>query len=220
MSRRAAAWLAWFLWALCAAFAVLAVLVALYTPPFRWGGPGWGVLLAVAFLAYPTVGALVASRRPANPVGWILCGVGLLLGSQGFAVVYAGYALSARPGWVPGAKIALWVAGCFDVPMLFLAAALLMLLFPDGRLPDRGFRAVPRVAVGGSVLATLRFATNPNRVGPTFFYSAIGNRVFEVGGALGYTIEVLGRLGLAALFVICVVSVIAVFVRLGRAQAE
>jgi len=67
-------------------FASLAVVIYLYTPPLRQGGPGYGVLLAVAFLAYPAVGALVASRRPRNPVGWILCGAGLLLGSEGFAV--------------------------------------------------------------------------------------------------------------------------------------
>jgi hypothetical protein len=200
------------------AFAVLAVLLALYTPPFRAAGPGWGILLAVAFLAYPTVGALVASRRPKNPVGWILCGVGLLLGSQGFAVAYAGYALAARPGWVPGGKIALWVSGWFDYPMLFLAAALLILLFPEGRLPDRRWRVVPWLAVGGSMLATFRLATE--RDGPFYFYTPIRNPVFEVSGALGVTVEVLGRLGLAALFLICVVSVIVVFVRLGSAQGE
>ena len=66
MSRRAAAWLAWFLWALCVVFAVLAVSLALYTPPFPEGAPTWGVVLAVSFLAYPTVGAFVASRRPKN----------------------------------------------------------------------------------------------------------------------------------------------------------
>jgi hypothetical protein len=218
LSRRAAAWLAWFLWALCVAFAALAVLVALYTPPLRQGGPGYGVLLAVAFLVYPTVGALVALRRPRNPVGWILCGVGLLLGSQGLAVAYAGYALSARPGWVPGGKIAHWVSGWFDYPMLFLAAALLILLFPDGRLPDRSWRVALWLAVGGSVLATLRYATNG--ASPFFFYTPIRNPVFEVGGALGVTVDLLGRLGLAALFVICVASMIAVFVRLGSAQGE
>ena len=218
MNIRGAAWLAWFLWALCVAFAVLAVVVALYTPPFRQAGPGWGILLAVAFLVYPTVGAVVASRRPKNPVGWILCGVGLLLGSQGFAVTYAGYALSARPGWVPGGKIALWVSGWFDYPMLFLAAALLILLFPEGRLPDRRWRVVQWLAVGGSVLATFRLATE--RDGPFYFYTSIRNPVLEVSGALGVTVEVLGRLGLAALFLICVVSVIVVFVRLGSAQGE
>ena len=198
MNIRAAAWLAWFLWGLCVAFAVLAVLIAYYTPPLPQGGPGYGILLAVAFLAYPTVGALVASRRPKNPVGWILCGVGLLLGSQGFAVAYAGYALTARPGWVPGGKIALWVSGWFDFPMLFLAAALLILLFPEGRLPDRRWRVVPWLAVGGSVLATLRYATNGT--GPFFFYTPIRNPIIEVGGALGVAVDLLGRLGLAALF--------------------
>jgi hypothetical protein len=152
ISHRTAAWLAWFLWALCAVFAVLAVLLALYTPPFPEGAPTWGVILAVSFLAYPTVGAFVASRRPKNLVGWTLCGVGLLFGTQGFAIAYAGYALSARPDSLPGGKIALWVSGWFDYPMLFLAAALLVLLFPDGRLPDRRWRVVPWVAVGGSVL--------------------------------------------------------------------
>ncbi len=53
--------------------------------------------MAVSFLAYPTVGAFAASRRPKNLVGWTLCGVGLLFGTQGFAIAYAGYALSARP---------------------------------------------------------------------------------------------------------------------------
>jgi hypothetical protein len=99
-----------------------------------------------------------------------------------------------------------------------LAAALLILLFPDGWLPDRRWRVVPWLAVGGSVLATFRLATE--RAGPFYFYSPIRNPVFEVGGALGFTVEVLGRLGLAALFLICVVSVIAVFVRLDSAQGE
>jgi hypothetical protein len=70
-----------------------------------------------------------------------------------------------------------WVSGWFDYPMLFLAAAVLILLFPDGRLPDRRWRVVPWLALGGSVLATLRYATN--EAGPFFFYSPIRNPVFE-----------------------------------------
>jgi hypothetical protein len=84
---RAIAWLAWVLWALCVALAGLAVILDLYTRPLpRESGPSWGVLLAVSLLAYPTVGAFVASRRPKNHVGWILCGVGILFGTQGFAM--------------------------------------------------------------------------------------------------------------------------------------
>jgi hypothetical protein len=86
MSHRAAAWLAWFLWALCVALAMLAVLLARYTPPFPESGPTWGIVFAMSLLAYPTVGAFVASRRPKNPIGWVLCGVGFLFGTQGFAI--------------------------------------------------------------------------------------------------------------------------------------
>jgi hypothetical protein len=62
------------------------VLLARYTPPFPESGPTWGIVFAVSLLAYPTVGAFVASRRPKNPIGWVLCGVGFLFGTQGFAI--------------------------------------------------------------------------------------------------------------------------------------
>ena len=53
-------------------------------------------------LAYPTVGALIASRLPTNPIGWIFCGVGLLYAAQRFTMAYADYALLenlALPWW-------------------------------------------------------------------------------------------------------------------------
>jgi hypothetical protein len=91
MSRRSARWLAWSLWTLCVALAALAVLLAIHVPP----GPtknnsNWGVGIAVSLLTYPTIGAFVASRRPENLIGWILCGVGLRFVIEGFAVVYVG----------------------------------------------------------------------------------------------------------------------------------
>ena len=49
-----------------------------------------GVVIAVSLWTYPTIGAFVASRRPENLIGWILCGVGLRFVIEGFAVVYVG----------------------------------------------------------------------------------------------------------------------------------
>ncbi len=73
MSRRAAARLAWSLWALTVALTALSlVLLALnlsypHAHIFDW----WlGNTLAVVDV---TVGAILASRRPGNPVGWLLC---------------------------------------------------------------------------------------------------------------------------------------------------
>jgi hypothetical protein len=144
--------------------------------------------------------------------------VGLLFGSQGFVIAYAGYSISVRPNSLPREKIALWVAGWFDFPMLFLAAALLVLLFPDGRLPGRSWRIAPWIAVGGSLLWTLRLATD--QMFPAYFFYRSMRNTFRVDGTLGVTMDVLGRLGQAALFIICVASVIAVFVRLESAQEQ
>ncbi len=222
MSHRAAAWLAWSLCALCVALAAIAVLLALLTLP----GPtksssNWGVFFAVSLLVYPTVGAFLASRRPENLIGWLLCTIGLLFVIEGFALVYAGYALSVESDSLPGEQIALWVSGWFHFPMVFSGAALLVLLFPNGRLPDRSWRVVPWLVAGAGLLWTLWLATKPGR--PAYwlltFYPHIRSP-FAVGGVMGEFIEMLGRLGGAALFVMCVASVIGVFVRLGSARGE
>src|SRR5215212_3406362 len=108
MSHRTAAWLAWSLWAVCVALIALALVLDFLTDdvpfpitsairsaegfavlpgilPFgERPGPAFAVLTGVISLAYPTVGALIASRLPTNPIGWIFCGVGLLYTARGF----------------------------------------------------------------------------------------------------------------------------------------
>lgn len=95
MSARTAAWLAWSLWALCVVLVAVTGVLYLFTPPsLTRGTPAfWGAFFVTLSLAYPTVGAVVASRRPDNPIGWILCAVGLVLGVQTVAAGYAKYGL-------------------------------------------------------------------------------------------------------------------------------
>jgi hypothetical protein len=110
MSRRAAALLAWSAWTLCVVLAAIAVLLALLTPPGHTKtSSNWGVFLSVSLLAYPTVGAIVASRCPKNLVGWILCGIGLLFGIEAFAEAYPYYALTAGSDWLPGGVYMAWL---------------------------------------------------------------------------------------------------------------
>ena len=77
MSRRTAAWLAWSLCAVCVALIALGLLLDFVTdepvppdlPVEMLGGSAIDVLTAVLSLAYLTVGALIASRLPQNPIG-------------------------------------------------------------------------------------------------------------------------------------------------------
>jgi hypothetical protein len=217
MKRRTAAWMAWSVWALCVALFASAVLLDFFNSsvPTR-GGPISNLYIAVALLAYPTVGAIVASRRPKNLVGWIFCGMGLVFGVSVFAEAYASYTLAAGFDSLPGGVYMAWFSGEFLVlPGLFVASALLVLLFPNGRLLSRNWRAVVWLAVGGSAMTAFSFATSPGRISPYRISNPFG-----LEGNLRSILDVLGRLGAATVLVCCVLAVISVFVRLQSAQGE
>jgi hypothetical protein len=99
------------------------------------------LLIFVPFLAFPLVGVLVASRRPRNPIGWILLADGLLWMLGGIIDSYRVYSL-ARPGSVPFPVVIYALGQCLWVPAVGLFAIYLILLFPDGRLPSRRWRTL------------------------------------------------------------------------------
>jgi two-component system NarL family sensor kinase len=139
MSHRAAAWLAWSLWALCVALFALTMVFLFLSPPITTSDtPEMPkpliVLFRVMALTFPTVGAFVAWQRPKNPIGWILCGTGLLSGVRAFAEVYADFGLAGRPGLLPGVEYMAWFASWMGAPVALSATALLLLVFPDGKL--------------------------------------------------------------------------------------
>jgi len=109
--------------------------------PSSWGAnlTVGGLLDIVPFLAFPIVGALIASRRPHNPIGWICLADGLLWMFLGMSDYYSIYGV-ARPSSVPfpvglaGLNHWLWV------PTVGLVGTYLLMLFPDGRLPSRRWR--------------------------------------------------------------------------------
>jgi hypothetical protein len=205
MSTRAAAWLAWTVLALCVALAVLAMGLDIYTPPTKYE-PHFAVLAGIPLLVYPTIGALVVSHRPMNAVGWVLCAMGFVFEVLAFSRAYANYSLFAHPGSLPGEKAVDWLTLYFTPwevgPGLILGAVLLVLLFPDGKLPHRGWWAVVLTAVCGTALLSYRNFLWVTRPGP------------------GAVVEELGRHGEAILLVSVVASLIPVIVRLQSAEAR
>ena len=98
------------------------------------------VLVFVSFLAFPLVGALIASRRPNNPIGWMCLVVGLFWMLMTLTEVYSAHGL-ARPGSVPfPVTIHALLYSWLWVPTVGLLGIYLILLFPDGRLPSGRWR--------------------------------------------------------------------------------
>jgi hypothetical protein len=110
------------------------------------------VALVLGVVSAATVGAVLASRRPRHPVGWLLLTLGLSLAAAGAATGYANYGLLARPGALPATAYAALYHG---VSILFVAVCLgfVLLLTPTGSLPSARWRWWARVAVAAPLLA-------------------------------------------------------------------
>jgi hypothetical protein len=95
--------------------------------------PAFDLASSAALVVLPLVGALVASRRPGNAIGWLFCGAGLLLAVAGWTYGYAALALAPSEAALPGGVAAAWVTSWIFLPAVFGVPPLLFLLFPDGR---------------------------------------------------------------------------------------
>jgi hypothetical protein len=166
VNTRAYSWLAWALaglsGALFVAGAILTIL-SLYVrapaaqPSSDWGsGSAIGDLLILApFLAFTIVGALIASRRPENPIGWICLVAGLFWTLIVLDGQYTAYAL-ATTGVVPFPAAVAALNQWLWVPPVGLLSIYLILLFPDGKLPSRRWR--PLAWFSGTVLIMVSLA--------------------------------------------------------------
>jgi hypothetical protein len=150
--------LAWTLWALM--LAGLAVGLWQDAQLRRAGRPDLvsfgseAVPYLLAMVSAGTVGAVVASRRPRHPVGWLLLGLELSVIAVGVADDYARYGLLARPGSRPGA---VWAAVYVNENWIVLTTILgfLLLLTPSGKLPSPRWRWWAWLVVASTVLGVL-----------------------------------------------------------------
>ncbi len=109
--------------------------------------------LLAAVAAPAAVGALIAARRPRNPIGWTLVIGALSLAAVLAAQPYAWVALEAHPGSLPGGSWAALVSSLW--PAFFAWPLAIAFVFPDGRLPSRRWHPYALFAVGSMALLVL-----------------------------------------------------------------
>ena len=145
----------------------------------------------VALLIFPLVGALIASRRPSSPIGWLLIVPGLALGiSGGLANEYAHYSVEVHR--LPGDGLLLGITYSWWAIAIGALAPFTLLLFPDGRPPSPRWRWILWIGGAGILLMMLggmftrvpeAFPHNPsNPIG--FLPHAVAGFLLQVGAIL------------------------------------
>ena len=179
------------------------------------GSPAFDTVFAVLYLAFPVVGALIASRQPRNAIGWVFLVTAL---GKGIDFAFLGYAtrtLVVEQGSLPGGALAGLIADLTWVPSLLGGTALLFLLFPDGRLLSPRWRPVlwlVAFVTFGYVVATLL------KPGSLYYFPAVDNPLGVEGS--GSVIDLLVEASGGAAIVMILVSVASLIARFRRSHGQ
>jgi len=144
-----------------------------------------------------TVGATIAWRHPANPIGWLLSAGGLAFGLVYLAGGYAIYGSLSTSG-LPYADLAAWIFSWGKVGT-GLCAFPVIFLFPDGHAKFRAARVGLATTVSAMVLSAVVLALYP---GPLLGIGFVENPYGWSDGAATL------NLGLAVVLALALVSVV------------
>ena len=158
---RTTAWLAWSLCALSLALTALSLLLLAlnHSHPNTHIYDYW-LENTVLPISFSIIGAIIASRLPANSVGWLFCAAASVAAVAHFSAEYAIYALLAQPNPLPAGEALAWLTSW----VWFLAygcIVLSLLLFPNGRLPSSGWRWLAWLTVLVTIVGALWVALTP-----------------------------------------------------------
>ncbi len=152
-----------------------------------------GLTGSLAALSLALVGAVLVTRLPRSPIGWLLWAGGLLFGgADGLSVLPTG--AGATTPWVT------WLGNLCWVPALVLVALFLPLVFPTGRLPSPRWRLVVALGLAALVVSELQAAFTP--FSPGSAPPGVQNPL-ALGGTLASLLD-LGSAAATATGVVCI----------------
>jgi two-component system NarL family sensor kinase len=214
MNERTATRLAWSLAFVCFAM-VAASLVLVYQDRASFGSVGFGdVSSLIPTFTLAGLGALVASRRQTNAIGWLLLTIATFVGLSVVSGHIAMHALlvGASPhGWP---RWPAWVEnsiGQFRITALLL----MLLLFPDGRPLNRRWRWIAWATLVLSIGFVIGTALDPTPVQLSAGLPSLGNPI-GLSALTGFS----NSLAFLVIVLFFVIGVVALLVRLRRSKGE
>jgi hypothetical protein len=171
------------------------------------------VAVVLATVSSAAVGAVVASRRPRHPVGWLLLGVGLAVALSVLVEWYAKYGLVVRPGSLPGAEYLPGFAGLSFTVIGLACAGFVLLLTPTGKLPSPRWRWWAGLAAAAPVVVVLGSVVQPDPLAPDYYGNALAVP------ALARMLVVPTVAGIVVVLVSVLVAAASLVVRFRRARA-
>jgi hypothetical protein len=151
----------------------------------------WDLRPGIALVSAATVGAVLASRRPRHPVGWLLLAQVAANLATGAAAQYLAW------GQLPGGPLPATRYVALSYPAsaggLLLLLGFVLLLTPTGKLPSPGWRWWARAMIAVPLLLVVLVTLVPGPVNPSI--QVVGGP-FEFHG-LGGGLLVVNQLALA-----------------------
>jgi signal transduction histidine kinase len=174
----------------------------------------------VAQAASAIVGAVVATRQPRNPIGWILIGISICLGLDGGGQYLTNAAFSP-PGTYPFPAL-VGLVGLYPPWFLCIGLFLVMLfVFPDGHLPSPRWRWLLRLSILSMVVTAFIQDFDP----AAFFTNGVGYRInlanpVGIPGAHNLTVTIQQTAGTILLVIGLVGGLASSVVRFRRGSSE
>jgi two-component system NarL family sensor kinase len=150
------------------AAAVVTTILGLAAAVLAILGRDVSLLLLPGPLAFAWMGCVLLARRPGHPMGPWLCLIGLADVIGVLPYTYERYTLVHSPGSLPFATAMLWVNTWAYAPATALGGPVLLMVFPEGRLPSRRFRPALWAALAFIPLSIAGYAFVPQNLGSLF----------------------------------------------------
>jgi hypothetical protein len=156
----------------------------------------------VTAIGIAVLGAMIASRKPGNPIGWLMSVAALLLGVFNFNQQYAPLAVTET---LPLLGLSSWLATWTALPGIAITITSSLQLFPDGRLPSRRWRPVAWVSAAAAVVPAVAMAVlawpvrGPELAALTFDHPALAP-IFGIGFPIVLVLSVVSMAALVVRF--------------------